>query len=241
MNNSSLISIISNKGGTGKTSISICFAYYFSKIKNKKTLLIELDSSPGDFGVLFGIGPEKSIEMALKFPSKLRNYVRNFFDNLDVLKGFSNPILAENIDPKDTYELFSIIQETYDVVIIDTQNVINGIILDVLKISRFVFLLSETSVESVFRNVELVNLLKGKFNLDLNNLFLLINKKRILDFLNFREISKLTSFPIFGFVTYDKHFDKSMVLSNKEKIFNTRLFSNVNRILNNFYICNWEK
>jgi len=56
-----VISIISNKGGVGKTSIACCMSLYLSKIIEKKTLLIELDCSPGDFGTLFDIESEKTL------------------------------------------------------------------------------------------------------------------------------------------------------------------------------------
>ena len=59
-----IISVISNKGGVGKTSIACCLSLCLSRKLNKKTLLLELDCSPGDFGTLFDIDEGLSLEMA---------------------------------------------------------------------------------------------------------------------------------------------------------------------------------
>lgn len=42
--NTQIISIISQKGGTGKTVFSLALGEYFTKIKNKKVLVLDLDS-----------------------------------------------------------------------------------------------------------------------------------------------------------------------------------------------------
>ncbi|GAG65090.1 unnamed protein product, partial [marine sediment metagenome] len=51
-NKNIIIAVISNKGGVGKTSIAIAFAMFLSQKIKKRILLLELDSSPGDFGVI---------------------------------------------------------------------------------------------------------------------------------------------------------------------------------------------
>ena len=92
-----MIAIVSNKGGVGKTSIAIASAMFLSQEIKKRILLLEMDSSPGDFGVLFDIERDKSLELALRFPEKYNEFVKNIYRNVDVLKGISNPLIAENI------------------------------------------------------------------------------------------------------------------------------------------------
>ena len=95
-NKNNIISIISNKGGVGKTSIACCISLYLSKISKKKTLLLELDCSPGDFGTLFDIGMEMSLEMAIKFPDEYKKYVKSINRDLDVLKGLVARVTANS-------------------------------------------------------------------------------------------------------------------------------------------------
>src|SRR4030043_863491 len=90
-----MITIVSNKGGVGKTSVAIATAMFFSKEIKKKVLLLELDSSPGDFGVIFDIENNKSLELALRFPEKYNEYIKNIYKNVDALKGISNPLRSE--------------------------------------------------------------------------------------------------------------------------------------------------
>lgn len=85
-----MIAIVSNKGGVGKTSIAIAFAMFLSLEIKKRILLLELDSSPGDFGVIFDIEKDKSLELALRFPEKYNEFVKNIYRNVDALKGISN-------------------------------------------------------------------------------------------------------------------------------------------------------
>ena len=94
-----IITVISNKGGVGKTSFAISAGYYLSKRSGSETLLMELDSSPGDFGPIFDIDSKKSLEMAVRFPENFSNYLKKVDNNLFALKGFANPFLAENTGP----------------------------------------------------------------------------------------------------------------------------------------------
>lgn len=237
-NKEKIITVASNKGGTGKTTVSLCLALYFSYKKNKKTLLMEMDSSPGDFSVLFNVNNENSIEIALKFPSKLCSFVKNIGNNLDIIKGFSNPLFAEEAKSDEINDLINIALKNYEIIIIDTQNVLNGLIIDVLKITDYVFLISELEVESLYRNMEFINLLKNKFLLHHDNFYFLINKKRLIDIFKIIDISRIITLPILGFISFERNFNKSLVLNNKSRFLKTKTFTSISKILENFYLNN---
>ncbi|HHT79440.1 MAG TPA: ParA family protein [Actinobacteria bacterium] len=233
-----IITVTSNKGGTGKTTVSLCLALYFSCKKNRKTLLLEMDSSPGDFTVLFDADDDNSIEIALKFPSKLANYAKNVGNNLDIIKGFSNPLSAEEVKTDEINNLLSTALKKYEIIIVDTQNVLNGSIVDVLKITDYVFLISDLEIESLYRNLEFINLLKSKFLLHHDNFYFLINKKRFIDIFKIMDISKVITLPIMGFISFERNFNKSLVMKNKNKFLKTRTFINMSKILEGFYLKN---
>jgi len=229
-----VMSIVSNKGGVGKTSIAVCFGTYFALRQNKKTLIVELDSSPGDFGPLFDIENNNSMDIVIKFPDKFKNYVKNIYKNLDVLKGFSNPINAESIKEEELQVLFQFISESYDVIIIDTQTVLNGIIIDALKISDSIILVSETTIESLSRISELISILNNKFLIDKNKFQLVINKKRFFDLFKIKDISKILDFPVKGFISFDKKFNKNLIIFNRDGFIRSRLNIEVCNLINNF-------
>ncbi|MCE5329302.1 AAA family ATPase [bacterium] len=232
--NSLIISIISNKGGVGKTSIAICCGIYFAHRQNKKTLVVELDSSPGDFGPLFDINNDNSLDIAIKFPDRFKNYVKNIYKNLDVLKGFSNPINAESIKEIEIQTLFHLMSEFYDVIIIDTQTVLNGTIIDALKISDNIILVSESTIESLSRISELISILNNKFLIDKNKFQLIVNKKRFFDLFKVKDISKILDFPVKGFISFDKKFNKNLIIFNQNSFIRSKLNIEVGNLINNF-------
>lgn len=232
--NTLIMSIVSNKGGVGKTSIAICFGIYFALRQNKKTLIAEFDSSPGDFGSLFDISNDNSLDVAIKFPDRFKNYVKNIYKNLDVLKGFSNPVNAESVQEKEIQALFHFICELYDVIIIDTQTVLNGTVIDALKISDNIILVSESSIESISRISELISILNNKFMINKNKFQLVINKKKIFDLFKIKDISKILDFPVKGFISFDKRFNKNLVIFNKNNLIRSRFNIEVGKLINNF-------
>ena len=98
--NSFVMSVISNKGGVGKTSIAICCGLYFANKQNKKTIIIELDSSPGDFGSLFDISNDNSLDIAIKFPDRFKNYVKNIQKTKEGIYTYLVLVLAALVQSK---------------------------------------------------------------------------------------------------------------------------------------------
>ena len=68
------------------------------------------------------------------------------------MKGVSDPLVAERIKETDVHRLFKFLTREYDYIIIDTQTVINGTLLDVLRLSDVILLVSEPSLESFLRS-----------------------------------------------------------------------------------------
>jgi len=232
-NHSNILAVISNKGGAGKTSISICIGFYFAITERKKTLLLEMDSSPGDFGPLFDISNDNSLDIAIKFPDRFKNYVKSINKNLDVLKGFSNPINAETITEAEITTLFKHIVESYEIIIIDTQSVLSGIIIDVLKLCDAIIVLSEPTIESLSRVSELLFILSTKFLISKNKFQLIINKKKILDFFKIKDIAKILDFPVKGFIPFDKKFNKNLIIFNTSRLLRTRFNIELSKFINN--------
>jgi len=230
-NKNIIITVASNKGGVGKTSITIALGMFLSQKIGRRTLLLELDSSPGDFGVLFDIEKDKSLELALRFPEKYNEFVKNVHKNLDVLKCVSNPLVAENIRKGSIDTLVDYIFRDYKCIVVDTQTVINGLVLDVLKLSDEIFIISEYSLESIARVSNLINMLTEKFSVRGSRIKLIVNKKKFMHFFKIWDISKVTEIPIHAVVKFDSGFTKSKFMFNKVNILRTRFFKEISKVL----------
>jgi cellulose biosynthesis protein BcsQ len=231
--NKKIISVISNKGGVGKTSVACCLALSLSRELNKKTLLMELDCSPGDFGTLFDIGEDKSLEMAIRFSRDYKKYVKCTGKNLDILKGIPDPIVAENITSQEINDFLDIILGDYEYIIVDTQTVLNGILLDLIKASDILLMISDPTMESIARVSNYLQLLSSRFKVKRNKFKFIINMKNFCSFFRTWEITKIIDLPIDSFIYFDRKFSKANILFNESKILRTGFFKQVSKSVKN--------
>jgi MinD-like ATPase involved in chromosome partitioning or flagellar assembly len=230
-NKNKIIAVVSNKGGVGKTSVAIASAIFLSQKMGKRILLLEMDCSPGDFGFLFDIEKDKSLELALRFPGEYKDFIKSIDKNLDVLKGISDPIVAENIKEDSVNRLMDNISKDYDFIIIDTQTIINGPVLDVLKLSNKIFIISEYSLDSVARISKLIDILVKKFSIQESKIKLVLNKRKLVHYFVIWDVLRTIEMPIYGFINFDKRFNKNTQVFNKTAILKTVFFKEISRML----------
>jgi MinD-like ATPase involved in chromosome partitioning or flagellar assembly len=226
-----IISIFSNKGGVGKTTIAIIMGMLCSRKLMKKTLLLELDSSPGDFGILFDIEPNKTLDTILRFPQKFKICKKRIFENLDVVSGVPDPIIAEEIKESDISNLINNISGEYDFIIVDTQTVINGSVLDVLKRSDIIFLITDSCMESIFRISKIIEVITEKFLIPKSKIKIIINKKTLFNFFRIWDIKKIIEIPIETFISFDRNFNKSFFLFNKNKVLKSKIYKEIGYLM----------
>jgi len=226
-----IISVISNKGGVGKTSIAIATGFYLSSRRNEPTLLLELDSSPGDFGALFDISSDKSLDIAVRFPQNFKNYSKKILENLYAIKGSASPVSFQKIEPEKINVLLNYISGVYRNIIVDTQSLIDGTIIGILKSSSKILLITEYSVESISRNLGLYISLIERYKIERDRICLIVNKKNLLDYLKIWKYSDFSEFPIDGFISFDRSFSKTFFITNSSRLFYTKLFRQLEKII----------
>lgn len=219
-----MLTVLSNKGGVGKTSLAVSIAIACSEIFNKKTLLVELDCSPGDIGLILDVSDEKSLDFIIDDPSSYKRYFKKYSRNLDVIKGLRDPLAAEKIEKERICHFLSLVKRSYDIIVIDTQTVLNGLSVDALRSSENIALISDFTFESIFRVKKLYEILVKKFLIDKKRFKLILNKKNIFSELRSSDISRMTDLPILDFIPLDRKFDKFSFLLNKNSTVRTRFF-----------------
>lgn len=171
-NNGKIISVTSVKGGVGKTTtlLNLAGIYYRQK---KKVLILDLDLFSGGIAVSLDIKNKKDVFMLVdsisnnRFTS-LSDYVTVYNNGIDVIAAPKDPRQALKIESKYLPVIFDIAKRTYDVILVDTNHVLDEVnltILDYSYMSLFVIsndltdLKNMKSIVSIFKDLEKKNYL----------------------------------------------------------------------------------
>ena len=134
--NGKIISIASVKGGVGKTTMAINLAgiYYMMK---KRVLIIDADFYSGGVSTWLDIRSSKDIFMLIDSLSNNRysninDYVCSYNNGIDVLSSPHDPRCAIKIDCKYIPMILEFAKREYDVVIVDTNHIMNEVNLMIL-------------------------------------------------------------------------------------------------------------
>lgn len=170
--NGKIISISSVKGGVGKTTMAINLAgiYYTMKMR---VLIIDADFYSGGVSAWLDIRNKKDIFMMTDSISNnrysdIKDYVVEYNNGIDVLASPHDPRCALKIDCKYIPMIFELARREYDVILVDTNHIMNEVnlmILDHVDISLFmvtndlVDLKNMKSMISIFKDTKKDNYL----------------------------------------------------------------------------------
>jgi flagellar biosynthesis protein FlhG len=157
--NSNIISLISGKGGTGKTVISLLTSIELSK--NKKVLLVDMDLGFPNINVLLNQHSRVSIDNFCFNNSEFSASITKFSNNLHIIFGLSeNPIKLNSTK----HILRSIVTElkkissNYDYVILDLGAGIDEFKLWVVQNSAMRIIVSSTDPSSIMDAYALIKI-----------------------------------------------------------------------------------
>lgn len=119
---SKIISIVSGKGGTGKSFFALNFAYQLSRL-GKKILLVDLDFNFSNIHLLLNYAAENTLSDFLLQRKALRELVFKYSENLNIIFGDSGASDHPKIN-RDLLEYFFIhlnkMSPQYDFIILDS-------------------------------------------------------------------------------------------------------------------------
>ncbi|RLB12939.1 MAG: flagellar synthesis regulator FleN [Deltaproteobacteria bacterium] len=120
--NTRVISITSGKGGVGKTNIATNLAYALVQM-GKKVLVLDADLGLANIDILLGITPEFTVEHVIRGKKSLADVIVHTPEGIDILPSSSGVEELTNLSlfqKKRLIDEFSLLNETYDFIIIDT-------------------------------------------------------------------------------------------------------------------------
>lgn len=153
------------KGGAGKSVISANTAVMLAKYWKKKVVLLDLNLSFGDQGILLGLSSEKNIHNLKKIRpplkiSHIEEQLTRHSSGLKVLLSPPLPELAETITPNLVEKIVETLQNHYDFIIIDTHNQLTELELKTLELSDLIMLMMTMELTFIKNTKLLLDLLK---------------------------------------------------------------------------------
>ena len=177
------ISILSGKGGVGKTNIALNLAYALHAL-NSPTLLIDCDLGLANLDVLLGITPEKNLEYLLRPDTKIEEVLISIEQDLDFLPAASGvPELVEWDNDLQTiiFKKLNAFLSKYHFLILDLGAGINSTVINLAAISRFKIVIITPEPTSLTDGYALIKVLKTQHNI--KDFFIIVNmvkKQKVL-------------------------------------------------------------
>lgn len=167
-NNLKTILFTSTSKNEGKSTVISNLAYSFSRLENKKILLLDLDLRNPTIHKLFGVSNTNGVMDILKDNKVKNKCILKIEDNLHVIpSGVIPPNPAEILSSKRFGEFLESIKEEYDYVFIDAPPI--GIVSDANIISTYVdgvmFLVGANGVDLKHAQIAIENLKKANVNI----------------------------------------------------------------------------
>ena len=177
--NGKVISVSSVKGGVGKTTMvtNLAGIYYMMK---KKVLIIDADFYSGGVSTWLDIRSSKDIFMLIdSFSnnrySSIKDYVVEYNNGIDVLASPRDPRCALKIDSKYIPMIFELAKREYDVILVDTNHIMNEVNLMILdNVYKSLFMVTNDLID--LKNTKsLISIFRET---DKNNYMLVLNCSR---------------------------------------------------------------
>jgi len=153
-----IVTVFSNKGGLGKTTIATNLAVSLSLAGKKSVALVDLDLQFGDISIFLDLHPTFTISDLV---TRIRDLDHELIQSSLVthetgVKALTEPKMAEESDlitPDHIHKILTMMKELFDFVVIDTTHSFDDVIIEALELSDVVLLISVLDLPTI-RNTQ---------------------------------------------------------------------------------------
>ncbi len=202
VNKCKIISVFSNKGGIGKTSLATNLALELSKITKENVALIDMNFQMGDITTFLDLKPSFNISYMLENIEKINETF--LLSTLERYKNTNLYILADppyfkqadNIQPKQITKLFNTLKETFSYIIVDAESSFNAKNITTLDNSDLILLVTVANLPAL-RNTQRCIELFEKLGYDREKTQIVVNRYMENDEIKEADVEKVLSKEIY--------------------------------------------
>lgn len=160
-----VVSFISNKGGSGKSTLAVNVACDLARQKSR-VLLLDASLQLGTCASMLDMEPRPSLADVVNELDRLdETLIRELASThpetgLDVIAAPADPAAAAEIGEDALARVISVARRAYDIVVVDTFPLVDGLVLAILDASDQIFVVIQCSVPNVMGAKGLLDLLE---------------------------------------------------------------------------------
>ena len=161
-----VISFVSNKGGVGKSTISVSVACEIARrLPPGRVLLVDVSLHLGSCAPMLDLTPPTSLAHAARERNRLdetllRKLTVRHECGLDLLGAPIDAVEAADIDDESLSRTLTLARRTYDYVIVDTFPMLDGMIMAILDLSDRAYVVVQNTVPNVLGAARLLPVLQ---------------------------------------------------------------------------------
>ena len=199
---SRMITVFSNKGGIGKTSVAANLAFELAKITKENVALVDLNFQFGDITTFMDLHPTFNISYMLKNPDKInKDFLLNTMEkykNSSLYVLADPPVFkqAEEISRKEIENLISVLKETFSYIIVDAESSFNAKNITTLDNSDLILLVTVANLPAL-RNTQRCLELFEKLGYDREKTQIVVNRYMENDEIKESDVEKVLSKEIY--------------------------------------------
>jgi MinD-like ATPase involved in chromosome partitioning or flagellar assembly len=192
---SKTIVFFSAKGGVGKTLIATNLAVSLALDQKKKVCLVDMDLQVvGDIAKMLNIAPQKSMVDFIYLLDKQKEGVRkeDFIVSvkslgIDFFPAILKPQQAPYLDPAKIKDVFNLISNSYDYIIVDAGDNFCEVFISAIDQSNLLFLILTPDILSIYQTRWAINMLQ-LLHLPNSLIKLVINRAESASSISWQEI-----------------------------------------------------
>lgn len=165
---SKIITVYSNKGGIGKTTIAVNLAAELAKVTKDKVALVDLNLQLGDISTFLNLNPPFDVNYVIRrLIDKEENILIKGFEKYKDLSLYvlSDPCYieqSESITTQQITTLFSALKKVFPYIVIDMSSSIDSISLKILDSSDWIMFTTIVNIPAIRNAQRCLNLFRSR-------------------------------------------------------------------------------